>query len=201
VEGWNVVAPNLNIDAKGIAKKIALGDVQYAAYFASNDNKVANGGLSANGGFSDLVTQSAFQAHYYTFTFAPGVSVTNFSLHMLDFGDWNYQQITNHHVSMTAYNAAGGVVSQQVLSYTTLTDAAPRWSDPYGDLYLYGDVITASPGQPGNWYWNVSGNGITKVVLSFGTGNPATDIDTGYDPYIGFDTLTFTYGPSNSVCQ
>jgi hypothetical protein len=191
VEGWNVVAPNLNIDADGTAEKIELGNDQYFAYYASNDNKVANGGLSANGGFSDLVAQGQFKAHHYTFTFAPGVSVTNFSLPMLDYGDWNYEQITDHHVSMTAYNANGDVVDQQVLTFTTPTDAAPRSSTPYGDLYLHGDAVTAGEGQPGNWYWNVSGNGITRVVLSFKTG-----IDTGYDPYIGFDKLTYTY-----VCQ
>ena len=134
-----------------------------------------------------MPTQMAGQAHLYTFTFAPGVSVTNFSLHMLDYGDWNYTMVTDHYVSMTAYNATGGVVSKQELSYTTLTDAAPHSSSLYGDLYLTGDAVMAPMGQPGNWIWNVSGNGITKVVLEFGV---------GYDPNVGFDLLSYTY-----VCQ
>jgi len=41
---------------------------------------------------------------------------------------------------------------------------------------------TASPGQPGNWTWNISGSGITKVILDFGD---------GYDPNIAFDNLSY----------
>jgi len=56
-------------------------------------------------------------------------------------------------------------------------------SPVYGNLSISGDAISATPGQPGNWTWNVSGSGIVRVVLDFGG---------GYDPNIGFDVLLFT---------
>jgi hypothetical protein len=124
----------------------------------------------------------AQEAHLYTFTFAPGTTVSNFSLHMLDYGDWNTSNSAAHYVSMTAYNAGGVVVAKQELSFTSTTDTIPRSSNIYGDLYFSGDSVAAQPGQPGNWTWNVSGSGIVRVVLEFGV---------GFDPNVGFDTLTF----------
>jgi len=182
VEGLGVVAPGLNIDAKGMA--VSLREATEPVAFGSpNENPVIQGGLAATGGFSDMTTKTAQQAHLYTFTFAPGTSVSNFSLHMLDYGDWNTSLSTAHYVSMTAYNANGFVVAKQELSFTSPPDIAPRSSDLYGDLWLSGDSTSAQPGQPGNWTWNVSGAGIVRVVLEFGA---------GYDPNIALDTLTFT---------
>jgi len=182
VEGLGVVAPYLNIDAKGTAVKV-LQSAQPLIYFAPPSSGTINAGLAGDGGFSDVITKNAFQAHLYTFTFAPGVSVTNFSLHMLDYGDWNPSLSTSHLVHMTAYNANGNVVSREELNYTTLAEVTPRSSSLYGDLLFNGDAVAAPLGQPGNWIWNVSGNGIVKIVLEFGA---------GYDPNIAFDLLSFT---------
>jgi hypothetical protein len=184
VEGFGVVAPNLSIDAKGTAIKIleAADPMLYKALSGTGLPAINNGGVAVNGGFSDQATQSLNQAHLYTFTF-PGTSVSNFSLHMLDYGDLNPTRAESHYVSMTAYNATGDVVSKQELSYTTPGEVLPSNSNLYGDMRLAGDALNASPGQPGNWTWNVSGSGIVKVVLEFGV---------GFDPYIGFDTLMFT---------
>ena len=186
VEGLGAVAPFLNIDAAGTARKV-LQATEPIVYFAANDSGNINGGLAGDGGFSDLVAKNAMQAHLYNFTFAPGVSITNFSLHMLDYGDLNPTLNTSHYVSMTAYDANGNVVSKEELSYTTLAESGPRTSSLYGDLFFNGDAVAAPPGQPGNWIWNVSGNGIVRVVLEFGA---------GFDPNIGFDLLSF-----NVVCQ
>jgi hypothetical protein len=184
VEGLGVVAPGLNIDAKGTAAKVMAG-VQPLVYYAPNvaSGSNINGAMNPNGGFSDTVTQSAVQAHQYTFTFAPGMTVTNFSLHMLDYGDWNPTLSTSHYVSMIAYDVNGNVVSKQEISYETLADVNPR-SSAYGDLWFAGDAV-APFGQLGNWVWNVSGDGIVKVVLNFGV---------GYDPNIAFDLLSYTKG-------
>ena len=183
------MAPYLNIDAKGTAGTAVK--IQQATeplvYVASNDSGNVNGGLAAGGGFSDLVTKNAMQAHLYNFTFAPGVSITNFSLHMLDYGDLNPSLNTSHYVAMTAYDANGAVVSKEELSYTTLAENGPRSSSLYGDLFFNGDAVAAPFGQPGNWIWNVSGNGIVRVVLEFGA---------GYDPNIAFDLLSF-----NAICR
>jgi len=180
VEGMGVAAPNLNIDAKGTAIKIAEG-ASPVVYGAPNTSSfIPNGGLSPNGGFSDLVTKTAQQAHQYTFTFAPGTSVTKFSLHMLDFGDLNPSNSLNHLSTFTAYDANNNVVSQSELSYTAdLNLQSPQ----YGNLNITGDAKTALPGQPGNWTWNVTGTSITKVILQF---------NIGFDPNIAFDTLSFT---------
>jgi hypothetical protein len=180
IEGMGVVAPGLNIDAKGTAIKIVSGS-QPGIFGAGVGNTVLNGGINANGGFTDLTTKMALQSHLYTFTFAPGTSVSNFSLHMLDFGDLNPLMATATYASMTAYNANGLVITKQELSYTTTTPNS-YISPQYGNLIVAGDAIQALPGQPGNWTWNVSGNGIVKVVLEFGS---------GFDPNIGFDLLSF----------
>jgi hypothetical protein len=179
VEGLGAVDPRLNIDARGTAVHVreAMDPAVYGAIV--NGTIVYNAGMVTGGGFSDPTTVRAVQAHQYTFTFAPGVAVSNFSLHMLDYGDYNPTGNSSHVVTMTAYNANGGVVTSQELSYTTVGTI----SSVYGDLLVSGDVLTAAPGQPGNWTWNVSGNGIVRVVLDFGV---------GYDPNIAFDSLSFT---------
>jgi uncharacterized repeat protein (TIGR01451 family) len=181
VEGLGKVAPYLNIDAKGTAVKIVEG-LSPRLYGAPNDVVVGNGGLVAGGGFSDFETQQAVQAHRYVFTFSGG-SVSDFSLRMLDYGDWNVPKDAAHYVSMVAYDGSGVEVARQELRFTSPEVSLPRSSDIYGDLYITGDAVTASPGQPGNWTWNVSGSGITEIVLEFGV---------GFDPNIGFDTLSFT---------
>jgi hypothetical protein len=181
IEGMGVVAPNLNIDARGTAVKVEEA-TQPLIYLSPNGSGGINGGLSPGGGFSDVITKDALQAHLYTFTFAAGVSVNNFSLHMQDFGDWNPSLSTGHYASMTAYDVNGAVVSRQELSYTTPAQELPRSSNLYGDLWLTGDATTSVPGQPGNWMWRVSGNGIVRVVLEFGV---------GYDPNVAFDGLIY----------
>lgn len=186
VEGLGVVAPNLNIDAdastNATAVKIAQG-VQPTVYNATGSGTlVSNGGIVAGGGFSDRVTQQAGQAHRYTFTFTPGVTVTNFVLQMLDFGDLNPTLSTNHLVTLTAYDSSNAIVNRQQLSYTTLAESLPTSSNIYGNLQITGDAHSGFPGQPGNWTWDVSGNGIVRIVLEFGA---------GYDPNLGFHLLSF----------
>ena len=177
IEGLGAVVPNLNIDAVGTAVRIISG-AEPTIYVAPSGGLI-NNGISASGGFSDKVTQTAQQAPLYNFTFTPGMTVSNFSLHMLDFGDFNPTNSSDHYVSMTAYDVNGLVVDKQELSYTT-----SGWiSTTYGHLLVTGDAISSVPGQPGNWIWNVSGSGIVRVVLEFGI---------GFDPNVGFDTLSFT---------
>lgn len=186
VEGLGAVDPRLNIDAKGTAVHVLEAADPGVYGSAVNGVPVLNAGMVAGGGFSDPTTQLATQAHLYTFTFAPAVSITNFSLHMLDYGDLNPTGDTSHVVTMTAYNASNVVVSNQQLSYNTVGTISPV----YGDLLISGDAISATPGQPGNWTWNVSGTGIVRVVLEFGA---------GYDPNIGLDLLSFTVDCSGVV--
>jgi len=185
VEGLGVVAPFLNIDAKGTAIKVLPDTLPWVFKGTINGVEVRNGGMMASGGFGDKVTQSLHEAQFYTFTFN-GTSVSDFSLRMLDYGDVNPTLSTSHYVSMTAYDANGQIVSTQELSYTTPAEQVPSSSDLYGDLMITGDGYTALPGQPGNWTWDVSGTGMVRVVLEFGA---------GFDPNIGFDSLSFICSP------
>ena len=182
VEGLGTVAPYLNIKAKRLAVRVAQATAPLV-YLAPNGSGLVNSALVSSGGFSDVETKALLEAHQYTFTFTPGVSVTNFSLHMLDYSDWNPSLSTSHLVSMTAYNSNGNVVSNEELTHTTLAESLPHTSNLYGDLWINGDAATAPLGQPGNWIWNVSGAGIVKVVLEF---------SQGYDPNVAFDLLSFT---------
>ena len=178
VEGMGKVVPDLDINAKGTAVRILEGKDPFIYGAKINGVSVNNAGISF-GGFGDPATQKAEKAPQYTFTFAPGTSVSEFSLHMLDFGDYNPTESKRHVATMTAYDASGAVVSKHELSYPSNGD---NGSSVYGNLLISGDAITASPGQPGNWTWRVTGEGIVKVVLTFGS---------GYDPNVGFELLSF----------
>lgn len=207
VEGPSAVAIGLNIDAIGTA--IAIYPYQDAnnsrVYGAPNNGTCGgsgfptNGCLDANGGFSDYETTSEDGAHNYTFTFDN--PVTEFSLRMLDYGDFNPTLATNHLVTMTAFDAANGVVDTDVLSYTTEGTVNPR-SGEFDDMACpvtipggTGDACSAEEGKPGNFIWNVAGEGIMMVTLDFGV---------GHDPKIGFDTLcympTFETAWGNGPC-
>jgi hypothetical protein len=182
VEGLGAVAPNLNIDASGTAVKIAQGVPPMLYNATGSGTVILNGGIAPGGGFSDVITQQAAQPHLYAFTFNSGMTVTNFVLQMLDFGDLNPTLSTNHLVTLTAYNSSNAIVTRQQLSYTTQAEALPTTSNIYGNLQMTGDASAAFPGQPGNWTWNVSGNGIVRIVLEFGI---------GHDPNIGFHLLSY----------
>ena len=178
IEGMGKVVPDLDINAKGTAVRIAEGMNPFIYGAKINGVSVNNAGITF-GGFGDPSTQKAEKAPQYTFTFAPGTSVSEFSLHMLDFGDYNPTESKKHLATMTAYDASGAVVSKHELSYPSNGD---NGSTVYGNLLVSGDAVTASPGQPGNWTWRVTGEGIVKVVLAFGA---------GYDPNVGFELLAF----------
>jgi hypothetical protein len=198
VEGPGKIHPNLVIDASkpnGLAVKVAQAQLPQI-YLAPNGIKpedgtgpgylrVTNGGLVADGGFSDRTTNDTLGAHEYTFTFINGMTVSHFSLHMLDYGDLNEQAVANHRVVMVGYDANGNEIpgARQVLSYITPEDSTPYSSNKYGDLWFSGDAISAKLGQPGNWIWDISGAGIHSVVLSF---------PQGHDPNVAFDRLAFS---------
>lgn len=143
VEGLGRVDPRLNIDAKNTAIDVLQG-IDPSVYRSLVDgDPVISAGMVAGGGFSDYITKSNFDAHLYTVTFAPGVTISNFLLHMLDFGDFNPSGNPSHIVTMTAYDASNVAVSSQQLNYTTVGSISP----------VYGDAINAAP-QSGNWTWN-----------------------------------------------
>jgi hypothetical protein len=160
--------------------------------------KIPNGGMDSAGGFGDLQTGQNGLPDYYAFRFS--VPISDFSLRMLDFGDYNPKQGVNHRVKLSAYDTqsdtvgippSGSPVATAILDYTTPNDARnpkmvnPVFSPEYGNLQHTGDALEAKSGQPGNWTWHVSGNGIVEVDLDF------TVAPNGFDPNLGFDRLRF----------
>ena len=182
VQALGAVADDLQISALNTAVSIRAG-LDPMAYGAGSTSSLENGGIGQIGGFSDVQAHINKQAHHYTFTFAPGVSVNEFSLRMLDYGDWNPTKDTSHSVVMKAFDANNVLVKKQVLSFTTPGVANPTSSSKYGNLQITGDAVLASAGQPGNWTWHITGTGIVRVKLDFGL---------GFDPNVAFDTLRFT---------
>ena len=184
VEGWDQVAPGLKIDAIGSDSNVALAikeNVPPLAYISwINGMEIANYAVDPNGGFSDFYAKQQKAPHRYTFSFAPGVSVGTFSLHMLDFGDYNPTGSLTSYVKLTAKDANGNIVSQDEIDYDIING---DYSKMFGKLKDgSGDAANALFGQPGFWPWTASGIGIKEVVIEFGA---------GHDPKIGFDTLNF----------
>ena len=181
IEGASTVYDYLNIDAVGGDAVFQLSGVTPNLYGAPNGvTSVVNGCMDLTGGFGD-----EDRVHEYIFTFGDGKSVSEFSLHMLDFGDLNPGHATHHLVTMTAYSDVAGTVEvdTDILEYNSDSKTNPTTSPEYGNLYLTGDACTATTGQPGNWTWEVSGTGIVRIELT---------VNEGRDPNIAFDLLCFT---------
>ena len=106
----------------------------------------------------------------YDFTFAPGVTLSCFSIRMLDYGDLFPFGGTTHTVTLTSFDASSTLVSQDVLTML-------------GPVNLVsGDACTAQASDPGNHLFTVTGTGIVRVTLRF---------DAFPDPNVGFDDISF----------
>ncbi len=184
VEGLGTVHPDLNISGSGDIAVIAEGQSP-AAYGSSGG---PNAGLGVLEGFSDLE-----KVHEYEFTFAPDVSLSFFSVRMLDYGDLNTALATEHSVTLLGYDSNGFLVGESGLFFTS--DAA---FNPL-DLQLTGDA-TAELGQPGNFVFSIYGSDITRLVIQFSSnsGEEATDPNHGFAD-LCFDSDGFT-PPVTSEC-
>ena len=189
VQGLGKVAPDLDIQALHTAVRVAprTNPLLYFAFGPNGVNTVVNGNINAlKGGFGDVQAHSLRQAAHFTFTFTSGVTISDFKIHMLDYGDWNPELATNHTVTLSAFDATNLLLTSQTLQYTTPAESLPTSSDIYGDLRVNGDAVSAPAGMPGNWTWEVSDaqHRITRVTLDVGDG--------GQDPNFGLDLLFFT---------
>lgn len=175
VEGLGAVHPDLAITgvtwpfgpscAPGSAGVIEEGvSTPFAAYGTAGS--YPNGCLDGLRGFGD--SQGCVMD--YDFTFAPGVTVSCFSIRMLDFGDLFPFGGTTHTVTLTAYDAGNVQVAQDVLTMLGAVDL------------VTGDACTAQGSDPGNHFFTVTGTGITRVTLRF---------DAFPDPNVGFDDISF----------
>ncbi len=201
VRGPGVVHPFLTIGATNDV--VVIRDQEFPAAYAANLGdvpNVVNACLAASGspaGFSDLGAGTFTpdtRLHDYRFSFAPGVTVSEFSVRMLDYGDFNPFHATSHAVTLVAYDTAGNVVDRHQLAYTSDAGVAPR-SGSAGDLRITGDACTAEPGEPGNFTFRVAGHGIATVAISY-AGGPA---GRPTDPIIAFKDLQFVLEPTVQV--
>ena len=175
VEGLAAVHPDLNISSVawafgptctvGSASAIEEGvTTPFAAYGTAGS--YPNGCLDGIRGYGD---QQGCVLDY-DFTFASGVSVSCFSVRMLDYGDLFPFGGTTHTVTVSGYDASNVLVSQDVLVMLGAVDL------------VTGDACTAQASDPGNRLFTVTGAGIVRVELRF---------DAFPDPNAGFDDISF----------
>lgn len=194
VEGPGAVIPTLAVEStSGVSGAEAVAQTEGekpAGYGAPNGAaSVPNGCLGD--GFTDLATKDAKAPHAYAFTTVDDVTLSELSLRMLDFGDYNPSKNTHHYAAMVAYDGDGNEVDRHELEYyttaavnpTTAWTTAARDTVAYTDLQTQGDACDAAAGEPGNWTWSVSGDGIARIELRFGD---------GHDPNIAFTDLCIT---------
>lgn len=194
VEGANTVLEGLTISTpkNGAIALVEGGTFDESTYGAPNalcsaDDSIRNGGMDPiGGGFADVIAKRNLVAHEYEFEFDS--IVKGFYLRMLDNADFNISQLKDFKSSMTALNAALKEVDEQSLEFTVGADLNPRTGstlDGDPDLCKAGDAVDAKPGQPGNFLWSVTGDGINSVKLKMNDGG------TAWDPNIAFDTLCY----------
>ena len=175
VEGLGAVHPDLRITSVawpfgpsctvGVAAAIEEGvATPFAAY--GTGGSFPNGCLNGIRGFGD--PQGCVLN--YDFTFASGVTVSCFSIRMLDYGDLFPFGGTTHVVTLTGYDASNTQVSQDVLTMLGGVDL------------IAGDACTAQASDPGNRLFTVTGAGIVRAELRF---------DAVPDPNCGFDDISF----------
>lgn len=192
IEGMGTIHDLLEIDAMhgdGIVVVEGQGHGAYGAWVKeTGKHSVKNGGVGA-GGFADKSKNNSF-----SFSFAPNVTVSNFSLEMLDYGDWNPEKATQHGVYLTAFNAVGDLVDQFSLEHQT----GARQNDFANNIYkgrtvgLAGDAFESTGASNfGETLLSVAGEGISRVELTFDN-NSSKRAGMSSDPNVAFRALSFT---------
>ena len=175
VEGPGAVHPDLTITSvawpfspsciPGGAEVVQSGNPFPFAGYGAGAN-IPNGCLNGTKGFAD----SAGCVLDYNFTFKPGLTVSCFSVRLLDYGDLFPYGGTTHQVLLTAYDASNTIVDQAQLLMIG------------GVNLVTGDACTSQAGDPGNFILGVGGTGIVKVSLTY---------DASPDPNVGYDDIAF----------
>ena len=200
VVGLGTLFPDLYIhDSGGNDVVYVVEDTSPIAYGGNKDGvpNVSNACSLPGGAIADVGSGTyayTTRKHEYTFTFASERTASQFSLGILDWGDFlPYGACPEGRcaVVLTAYNAVGEVVASDSLGFTSTSAAINnRPSDEFGDLAVSGDACTAALGQPGRAVLEVEGEGITRVTLAFA--NKAS-MDPNIAIWLG--ALTFTLDP------
>jgi hypothetical protein len=185
VNGLGAVHPRLNISStnNAVVVKEFADPIAYGGNLPGQNN-VPNACIGLAGGFADVGAGDFSvntKLHDYVFTFAPAISVSEFSLLMVDYGDFNPGRATIHSVKLVAYNASGEIVDEDELSHTSAATLNP--------LVVTGDACTAQTGEPGKFKFTVSGSHITRLELR--SSNNGSSPNEPSDPHIAFTELCF----------
>ena len=187
VTGFGTVHPSLNIHTTGnVGEAVFLG-LSPGGYGAPNGSgSVSNNGVNPTlGGFSDT------GARVHDFVFDLSVAADSFSVRVLDWGDFNQGNATEHSVTLRALDASDVLVDSTTFSFDSDSASNPH-TGSQGDLFLTGDAIDASPGQAGNLTLNLAGSGIMKVEFLW-SHNGSRAANAASDPNIAFDNLTIGF--------
>lgn len=190
VEGFGTLHPLFDLrstadpagdsDGDGETRAVLVEEGKFpSAYFAGG---IVNGCLGDPGGqtnrasgahgFSDAeaTVPSPQVPHSYLFRFREGTTVSEFSMLMLDHGDFLQRGRFPISVTLTAFDRAGEPVDEDV---ATVESRTPR-----------GDACRISEGDPGVRTLAVSGGGIARLTLQ--------QSSDGWDAGLGFDDIRFT---------
>lgn len=219
VTGPGTVHPLLDIEHQGSGPLVLVeeGDPTYVAYVG--DLSEYNGCLDPDPsvighGFGSPGRDDG----NLTFTFAPDVRITSFSIRMLDYGDLfrdGTGDNVEHTAKLVAYDAQGNVVDEDVLTFTSsgAVRNVLRMTSFFGepvDVALsppaaemgedaVGDACGAMPGDPGNYTFVVAGRGIVRVELVFVDTDPNRWGNQSLDDAVAFDDISFTTGGALDV--
>ncbi len=132
------------------------------------------------------------RVHDYSFTFAPEIIVTTFSVRVVDWGDYNPAHATEWGVQLVGTGTGVGPADGLVFS-TTANGTLPSG---------IANASSAPDGQPGNRRYAVTGSELTGAELNFSqngsssyTASQAGAVSgaTSADPHIGLSELCLTY--------
>lgn len=188
IVGAGKVRPDLHIETSGGNDVVVVKQGLAPTAYGGGTGNESNGCLGA--GFADIgsprLYTSATKKHQYVFHFTTPVS--SFSVRMRDWGDFlpygaNGDQ--TYAMVATAYDTHGDVVDTNSIAFTTAATSLIRDSNEFGNLRIAGDGCDAQDGQPGNYRFQLEGEGITRITLQ-----PRDQAST--DPHIAFAELQFT---------
>ncbi|MGB2783495.1 MAG: hypothetical protein WBC45_06090 [Atribacterota bacterium] len=205
VEGMDTVYTGLNIYTElitpvtndGLKEAVVIVEgVTPRAYGShpSEGSSIINGCLGNGKGIA--IQRNTFpenDLYNFVFQFSEGMTVSSFSLNMLDFGDYNQFQTTSHSIALVAYDADGIELIRDTLSYNSDSGINPTTSTQFGNLQNSGDACRAiglGGNLPGNYTFNVNHSSINKVAL---------ELDDGPDSYFGIRNICFTPTPEIKV--
>lgn len=193
----NAIYPGLTISTSGGLGVVAYQGGIISTYISTNKDKTPLGCLDV--GLLDA-RKKVNRDNQFTFEFTED-PVSNFSLKLADYGDYNPGKATSHYAALVAYDAFGREIMRDEISHTTKKPTpAPtpaqrslNLSTNRKTLGAAGDYCLAQEGEPGNYTFTVRGDAIAKVELVFE--NNSGGIYGGArssDPNIAIAAICFT---------